>query len=272
MNGLPSDELHLETTAALALGALSAREASAARAHLLTCVACQREYADLRPIANSVGVVATADVPPAANARMKSRLMDAVRADVAGRPPAFVAPLPTEASNVVPFARPQKRSFAWVAYVAAAAGFVFALTSTTQNVGLQSKLAETQKREADLTAQVASVNRAAALARTTLADVSAPDAKHFDVPNGTVIVRGSHVYLSLEKLPALPRGKVYEAWTLANGATAVKRSVLFAPAVKNTLVALPEDARNLVAVAVSIEPEGGSAKPTTTPNFIRKLG
>jgi anti-sigma-K factor RskA len=37
------------------------------------------------------------------------------------------------------------------------------------------------------------------------------------------------------------------------------------------IVELPVDATGLAAVAVSVEPAGGSRAPTTTPKFIRKL-
>jgi hypothetical protein len=37
------------------------------------------------------------------------------------------------------------------------------------------------------------------------------------------------------------------------------------------LVPIPEDAGNLAAVAVSVEPEGGSRQPTTKPAFIQPL-
>jgi hypothetical protein len=275
MNGLPNDDQHLETTAALALGALSAREAREAFKHLATCEECRREYADLRPVADAIGLSAEEPVEAATSARMKTRLMDAVRADVSGRAPGFVVPPPPVAIDVIPINRAQqRRSFAWIAYVAAAAGFVVALASSVQNVGLHSELAETQRRDADMIAQIKATSTSEQLARTTLADVSAPDARRYDVPQGTVIVHGGHAYLSLAKLPALPRGKVYEAWTLASTAKSlseVKRSVTFSAVPKGTLVALPEDARTLAAVAVSVEPEGGSVKPTTTPILIRKL-
>jgi hypothetical protein len=283
VNGRTNDEHHLDTTAALALGALSAREAADARAHLASCDDCRREYAMLRPTADAVGLSVAHDVPPEVAARMKSRVMDAVRADIAGRAPAFSVPPPPldvdtgdTAANVIPFARTQRRSFAWVGYVAAAAAFIFAIYSQGRLVSTQVALSDATAQVTGLKSEVAITARASVLERATLADIAAPDAKRYDVPGrGTVIVRGGHAYLSLKGLPALPRGKVYEAWTLANGAKSladVKRSVTFSPAPENTLVALPENARNVADVAITVEPDGGSAKPTSAPLFIRKLG
>jgi anti-sigma-K factor RskA len=80
------------------------------------------------------------------------------------------------------------------------------------------------------------------------------------------------MYLTLAKLPPLPRGKVYQAWTLPKGAKAVQPSLTFSPNADGVaVVALPVDASKVGAVAVSVEPEGGSKTPTTTPTFVRPI-
>ena len=73
-------------------------------------------------------------------------------------------------------------------------------------------------------------------------------------------------------LPPLPKGKVYQAWTLPKGAKAVQPSLTFSPNADGVaVVALPVDASKVGAVAVSVEPEGGSKTPTTTPTFVRPI-
>ena len=87
-----------------------------------------------------------------------------------------------------------------------------------------------------------------------------------------MVVRGDRVYFALSKLPALAKGKVYQAWTLPKGATKVVPSVTFTPNADGVaVVALPVDAHGVGAVALSVEPEGGSKAPTTTPTFVRPL-
>jgi hypothetical protein len=66
-------------------------------------------------------------------------------------------------------------------------------------------------------------------------------------------------------------GKVYQAWVQRRGARGVAPSVTFVPRSGLTLVELPESADGLAAVAVSVEPEGGSKAPTSTPAFVRSL-
>jgi anti-sigma-K factor RskA len=86
------------------------------------------------------------------------------------------------------------------------------------------------------------------------------------------VTSGGRVYLALRGLPAPPPGKVYQAWTLRRGAKAVAPSITFNPDPSGiTLVELPEPASNLAAVALSVEPAGGSEAPTSTPAFVRPL-
>jgi anti-sigma-K factor RskA len=81
-----------------------------------------------------------------------------------------------------------------------------------------------------------------------------------------VLTHGDRLYLAMHGLPAPPRGRVYQAWTLAKGAKSVAPSVTFTPAGGGiAVVRLPEAATTIAAVAVSVEPEGGSKQPTTTP-------
>jgi hypothetical protein len=51
----------------------------------------------------------------------------------------------------------------------------------------------------------------------------------------------------------------------------VAPSVTFVPRPGLTLVELPESADGLAAIAISVEPEGGSKAPTSTPAFVRSL-
>ena len=49
-------------------------------------------------------------------------------------------------------------------------------------------------------------------------------------------------------------------------------SLTFTPSQNGlTLVPLPEAAAGLAAVAVSVEPQGGSRQPTTKPAFVQPL-
>jgi hypothetical protein len=190
---------------------------------------------------------------------MKERLMLRVRADAAQAGPTP----PRLAGNP---------GALWAAGLAAAAALVFGVVTVIQDVGLRSDLAAAQRRVATVQRQLATTERVAAVDRQTLTDLLAPDAKRYEVTGGAVIVRGNHAYLAFSKLPGLPHGRVYQAWTIPKGSTVPLPSVTFTPNNDGVaVVALPTDASRLSAVAISVEPEGGSKAPTTKPTIVRPL-
>jgi hypothetical protein len=255
------DDAFSESIATYALGALPAKEAAEVAAHIVTCAACRAEYEDLRGVASSVGLSAEStpsELDELSAARMKSRVMSAVRTDAL-----------TQGNAIAPPSRDAtRRANPWFAYGLAAAAVVFAVFSSIDDAGLRSRVADQSQTIATLQSQNAD---ATALERR-LALAAAPGSKRFPVANGEVIESNGHILIALSGFPSAPSGKVYQAWTLARGAKAVAPSVTFTiDATGHALVELPESAANLVAVAVSAEPPGGSKAPTSKPNFVRTL-
>jgi anti-sigma-K factor RskA len=149
---------------------------------------------------------------------------------------------------------------------------VFALISTIQNFSLRGDLANANARAATLQAQIAQNERVRTRDREMVADLVAVDAQRYPVPQGDVVKHGSHLYLTLHALPPLPRGKVYQAWTIAKGSKTLAPSIVFTPSASGVaVVALPENAETLAVVALSVEPDGGSKSPTSKPTFVRPL-
>lgn len=254
----PEREALLELVAAHALGVLPADEHARVTAFIAADPEARREYDALRPVADLVGLAAEAPPDPERAARMKARLMTSVRGVQAARS----APAPVR--NLGPVV--------WISTLAAAAALVFALGSAMKNVDLSANLADANRRATVLQQEVTAERAAARRDERILADLSAPDAKRYTVIYGAVITRRSHAYLAFDALPALPRGRVYQAWTLARGASAVAPSRTFTPNESGTtLVPLPEDATGLTAIALSVEPTGGSRAPTTKPAFVQPL-
>lgn len=250
-------EAMLELVAAYALGILPQSEQGHVAAFILSDPEARREFEDLRDTSSLVGLIAEEPVDTARASRMKERLMAEVRS---AQPPRRTRPIAAVRSSAM-----------WGTALAAAAAFAFALISVIQNFSLRSDLHEAQNRVVAQQTQMASERTHIARDDRMLADMTAPDAKRYSVAYGTVVKRGAHVYLALSSLPGIPRGKVYQAWTLAKGAK-MAPSVTFTPNANGiTLVPLPEDAAKLAAVALSVEPDGGSRQPTTKPAFVQPL-
>jgi hypothetical protein len=261
MNDTPDRETMLDLVAAYALGVLPRSEHALVTAYLLADPQARAEFEALRPVADLVGLSAEEPVDSGRTARMKERVMAAARAPALG-----------SAAGAARRTAGERSSWFVGAGLAAAAAVVFALVSTIQNFSLRSDLANANSRAASLQAQIAQNERVRMRDREMVADLIATDAQRFPVPQGEVIKRGTHVYLTLHSLPTLPRGRVYQAWTIPKGAKALAPSIVFTPsAAGNAVVALPENAETLAVVALSVEPEGGSKAPTTKALFVRPL-
>lgn len=254
-NNMDREEM-LELVAAYALGTLPASEHRRVSTFMLTDAEARTEYDALRPAADLIGMSAEEPVDAARSARMKANLMATVRAEVAAR-------------NVTPISRP---GILVGAGLAAAVAASIALVSTIQNFSLRSDLANANARANTLQTQIATNERVQHRDREMVADLVAPDAQHITVPEGEIVRHGQHAYLVLKTLPALPKGKVYQAWTLAKNAKAMTPSITFTPSATGVaVVALPENANGVAAIALSVEPEGGSKAPTSKPEFVRTL-
>ena len=159
-----------------------------------------------------------------------------------------------------------KRATAWPAYLVAAACFAIALISSIANISLLGRLRQEQRELATLSERSTALARTVANERIALFDMLDSHAQHYQIRDGEVVTRGSRIYLVLRALPEPPRGKVYQAWTLAKGSTKVIASPTFLPDSRGlALVVLSADARSTVEVSVTLEPEGGSKEPTSKP-------
>jgi anti-sigma factor RsiW len=175
---------------------------------------------------------------------------------LAPEPSRSVSPL-VKARIMREIAAERRTSRPLTAYLFAAACLIVAVLLS---IGYAYRSAETARLQAQL-------NRT----NNVLADVLSPNARRYAVPGGQVVKSGTRIYVVMHTLPEPPHGDVYQMWTLAAGAKAVAPSVTFVPAHGETLIQLPVDASHLVAVAMSVEPPGGSQQPTTKPKFLVKL-
>jgi len=247
MNESP-DHAMFDEVAVYALGALPPADAERVRAHIASCPACQEEYVRLRSAATLVGVAAETigDARDCPSSLLKPRIMAQIEKQSA--PPRDTGPK------------------VWPAYLVAAACLAIAIVSSVANMALTAQVKQVQATMARSSTRSTDLAQRLNETQTMLADLLSSDAKHYDVGGGQIVTRGSHVYIAMRALPQPPRGKVYQAWTLAKGAKEVVPSKTFVPDAQGVaVVALPVDARAMAAVAISVEPEGGSKQPTSKP-------
>lgn len=240
------DEM-LDAIAVYALGAMSPEDEIQIAAHLGTCQACREEYHRLLPVVEAIG--SSTVIAPS------------------------VATLPSVAlkRRVLSVTRVRRLPIPWTVPAVAAALLLLAVLTGA----LAGRLAvENGRLHHALDLQTArSRDLAAARSRdeTMIADFSGNGSRHYLVPGGAIITKDSRLYIAMHSMPKVPRGKVYQAWVLPKGQKRMSPSITFVPTNGAAVLRVPVNALRIAAIAVSVEPAGGSAQPTTKPAFVLKL-
>lgn len=234
-------DLHL-LTGAYALDALDGDECAVFERHLRRCAACQEEVRGLRETAARLAM-ATAIVPPP---RMREHVL-AAAAQTRQLPPAGRAHPVFGGSQATPRRRTMPRPVAMTAAAAAAAVIVvlLILQVTTWH---QLHAAQSQ-------------------GRAVAAVLSAPDARiqaGGTSVGGTVtaVISASHheAVITTSGMPALSGDRVYQLWVITSTGA---RSAGLLPAA--TAPVLASGLSTGDRLGITIEPAGGTTRPTTTP-------
>ena len=233
MSDMPHD-----LAAGYALDALDADEREVFDGHLAGCPDCQAEVDAIRE--TLVGVAPAVQPPPA--------LREAVLAAVAAEPkPAVATPRPARRAEIR-FARERRRR-RWLAGLAAAA-VVAAVVLTWRPWASEAP-------------------PAAPSAVTQV--LEAPDAQRYAGPAGgpvtASVVRSAAEGRSVlvpDRLPDPGPGKTYQMWFVPPQGAPVSAGLLSGTAP----VLLEGGGQDAAAVALSVEPAGGSPQPTTTPVLV----
>lgn len=268
------DELHL-LTGAYALDALHDTEKDRFEAYLLTSEEARAEVASLTDTAIAIGLAAEPITPPA---DLKTRLMAQIavtpqweplatkRATLAAVPsPVAEAPnVSDDSARAIHAASTSTRSRAstkatarWFrrpAAVLIGAAAAIALFVGGNLVGLAGSQ-ETQQQAAGLTAIYAASDSQLAKAK-----VSGGGAATFvwsgELQRSAVVIN---------KLPRLSGDKTYELWYIDKGSNATPAGTFNAAASGTTVRLLDGKMRSGDTLGITVEPNGGSKKPTSAP-------
>jgi anti-sigma-K factor RskA len=254
------------------LGALSAQERLTFETHLATCAECAAEARTLMQVVGALTQLAPQIEPPAA---LRSRVLRSIGAggvlNAGGRPGA--ARRAMDGINVgVPSWRP------WLA-VAAAIALAVGLGVYAADLRRQIGTLEARLHEATLRANagelaIADARRAVTEARSQIAVLAAPDLARLDLAGQPAAPRAAArafwsrsrgLVFTASDLPALPPGRTYQLWVLSKEAPPFGSGLLLKPDADGRVTMIfdtPVDLPKPIAMAVTIEPEGGVAAPT----------
>jgi anti-sigma-K factor RskA len=247
-----------------ALDALSPEERGALEAHLATCAECRAELASFRDATAAVGGSLSAR-PMAAdrNARVRSRLLARAAAD----------------RGVTPIRAPRNRRLlaaAAVFLLAAIGAAEFGYDQYWRAKLLRERLAVTQHQRDSLATALAA--REAFMASllgpgVRVIDASAVSAKQ---PYARMFWNqpANQWTFVAYNLPATKPGRTYQLWLVTKDNKKVSAGTFAAQPNGNAVVlaSYALDPGNLAAIAVTDEPSGGSAQPTTTPFLVGAAG
>ncbi|MEU3600561.1 anti-sigma factor [Streptomyces sp. NPDC006798] len=235
--------------AAHALGALDDTERKDFEAHLRRCEACRREAAGFEATTARLAA-AVAQAPPAA---AKARVMAAVDG-VRQLPPRIPTPRGTPVLGGI--LRRRAVPLALAACAAAVALGAVAVWQTQNGRDLEQR-ARQARQQLDAVSAV----------------LAAPDALtvHGKAANGahTTVVsseRQNKAVFTAANLPAPAAGKTYQLW-LAHDGTMRPAGLID----HDGTVILTGDPADAGAVGLTLEPAGGSPRPTTDPLLLMKL-
>ncbi|MDM7831839.1 anti-sigma factor [Cellulomonas edaphi] len=209
-----------------------------------------RELADLQAVAARLGSAVAAEPPPGLRASVLAAVAREERAASATEVPPgatpVVRPVGTTGASPGP-AKPRGAQRWW----SLAAAVVIGAAVPSALLVQQHQRAEDAASQQQALAEI-------------LRDPSAV-LVHGDVAGGgtaTAVLAADDALFSATGLPALADGKVYQLWVVS-GDQATSAGVLSADG--GTVRRLADDFSSGDALAMTVEPQGGSAQPTTTP-------
>jgi len=246
------------------LGALTSSEKLQLESHIATCLECAGEVRALRSTADALAWSADPVEPPAA-------IRQHVMASIAAATP----------SAQMQNARRAGTKSAWMPWLAAAASLVLAAGLGFYSEQLRERVRVLERQLGEAILQVRAAEQQTAQARLIASNaarelgvLAAPDVAHVDLKGQAAAPQASAralwsrsrgLLLAASNLPAPPPGRTYQLWVLSGRLAPISDGWIFktdstgsVTALFNTPISLPMP----TAMAVTIEPDGGTPAPT----------
>jgi anti-sigma-K factor RskA len=246
----------LQVAALYVLGAGASPERTAFEAHLASCDECAAEVRALTPITEALARA----VPPAEPAA-------AVRTDLLAHIEKRAKPQ-TKQPRVI-----QKQWQAAAALLVAVSLGLYAAQLRERVANLEKRLRQATALANDGDRQIALARRTATEAQLAVAVLAAPDRARIDLAGQPAAPRASAqafwsrsrgLVFTASDLPRLPAGRVLQLWVLTVQPEPISAALLTPDenGRVNAVISTPPDLPQPVAMAVTLELEGGVPRPS----------
>ncbi|HEX9039911.1 MAG TPA: anti-sigma factor [Trebonia sp.] len=238
-------EAHL-LTGSYALDALTETERAEFERHLARCPSCTEEVRGLRETAARLAMAAAVPPPPGMRARALAAAQSARQLGPPGRNPLAMAGQRTGWRR-----RPVSRAALTTVIVTLAAAVVFLLVA---QLSTSRQLQQAQASSREITAVLA-----------------APDARIESVPGTAggmvtaVMSLRRHEAVVTADMPTLPGSRVYQLWVMTAAGSARSVGLLAGTRSGSAPPLLADGVLPGDRLGITVEPAGGTARPTTTP-------
>jgi anti-sigma-K factor RskA len=200
------------------------------------------------------------DPPPA----LRSRVLAAI----AGERPA----------TVVPMTSWRVRALRWIPWAVAAGLLAFAVAARWDATAVQGQLARLRQEYTDLQARFRQLSAEAARNRRVLAVLAARDARVIRLAGAAPEAPQFQAYWSVQaglvlvgsNVPTPERGRTLQLWVVPKQGDPINAGV-FGPDERGTVVLVADITTPpgaTAALAITVEPAGGSPQPTTRPAWV----
>ncbi len=255
--GGPEPEAHA-LSGAYALDALPDDEAAFFEEHLASCAVCREEVAGLRAAAARLGATAAEHAPEGLRQRVLAEI-DLTRQSPALKPPQGSERVAPRLYGLTGRRRFRRAGGSWTGLAAA----VLAIVA----VGLGAVVAHLSSRVDELEARSSEVYRVLSASDARTVALAGPEAL---TARMVVSQQEGRAVLVAENLPPLDEDQVYELWLIE--ADVPRPAGLFQPDEERPVVeVVTADLSRVQGIGITIEPAGGSPRPTSDPLLFGKM-
>ncbi|MEP7360589.1 MAG: anti-sigma factor [Chloroflexota bacterium] len=262
---LVSHEESLELVGLYVLDGLTRDEMQAVDAHLEDCPQEHPEYAEFGAVVSALALIAEPIAPPLA---LKAAVLDAYRSEV-GTSPARSQVKPWtidvgEPASATAAPASRSRMPAWIGWAAAGVAILLLAVLSVAGLNLRSQLDHANQVADERSKAIVALT--APGARVAILHGSGPAAGVNGFAAFPVSTTGGG-YMVLTDVPPAPTGKTYQGWYIVDGSP-TSIGTMAADADGNVIASGLEALAGTDSIAVTVEPQGGSAQPTSDPIIV----